>query len=125
MGINKTDSAFTSVLYLLGEAVNSAGNGQWHIWEGSSRKAVEGPEYQYLLRNLGNGLSVKGLCSTVYPPLSGTCVLDRRSMVGLHSGLSQQLIQDIENFIFSFLELLWDNTGECELKSLIKVSSPA
>lgn len=65
MGINKTDSAFTSVLYLLGEAVNSAGNGQWHVWEGSSRKAVEGPEYQYLLRNLGSGLSVKGLCSSL------------------------------------------------------------
>lgn len=88
LGINKTDSAFTSVLCLLGEAVNSAGNGQWHVWEGSSRKAVEGPEYQYLLRNWGIGLSVKGLCSTAYPPLSGTCVLDRRCVVGLHSGLT-------------------------------------
>lgn len=52
--------------------------------ESSSGKAIEGPEYPYLLRNLGTGLSVQG---TAQPPLLGTCVLDRRCVMGLHSGL--------------------------------------
>lgn len=37
--------------------------------EDNSRKAVEGLEYQNVLGNLGNGLSVKGLHSTVYATL--------------------------------------------------------
>lgn len=51
-------------------------------------KTVEGLEYQNLLGNLGNGLSVKGLHSTVYATLQSPGVSDRRRTVELHSRLA-------------------------------------
>lgn len=88
VGTSKTDSAFTSVLCLEKLWAVLEMDSEVFAREGSSRKAVEGPENPYLLRNLGNGLSVGGLWSTGFPPLSDTCVLDRRCEVGLHSGLT-------------------------------------
>lgn len=121
VGINKTASAFTSVLCLEKLWAVLEMDSEVFAGEGSSRRALEGPEY--VLRSLGSGLSVGGSWSTAYPPLSGPWLLTGGVCWG--GTLGSQATADRRDWklCFSFLELLWDNTGQCELKSLIKISS--
>lgn len=113
MGINRTASAFTvcSVcLEMLWTALET-GSGLF-AREGSSTRSLEGPEYQYPQRSFWKWAVCERLVQHSFP----TLVRHLCSGQELYGGLHWKLY-------FSFLELFWDNTGECELKSLIKVSS--
>lgn len=124
LGIKKTDSAFSSVLCLLGEAVNSAGNGQWHVWEGSSRKAVEGQNISIYWGIWELGCLWKVCVAQLTHPCQAPVFWTGGAWWDYTLGSQSTVDTRYWKLYFSFLEPLWDNTGACELKSLIKVSSP-